>query len=88
MYQPIFVQAISDNFMKPNVPEAEHCKNGVKIRATRDTNFHALVFDIVYVTRRCIKLADVFGDALTLSWPTLVWRGHRPREGGRCVRAQ
>jgi hypothetical protein len=27
------------------------------------------------------------GDALISSWPTLVWRGHRPQEGGGCVRA-
>jgi hypothetical protein len=61
---------------------------GLKWRHLRHLFLVAVVFSIIYIK---VALHEYWpmssGDALISSWPTLVWRGHRPQEGGGCVRA-
>jgi hypothetical protein len=61
----------------------------IKWRHLRHLFLVAVVFSIIYIYK--VALHEYWpmssGDALISSWPTLVWRGHRPQEGGGCVRA-
>jgi hypothetical protein len=75
--------------MQSNVPEVEHWKKNGLIVAPPATPFFSCSGFQHHIYK--VALHEYWpmssGDALISSWPTLVWRGHRPQEGGGCVRA-